>query len=184
MENELSVSNQLNIDLAFIFFPFQDLDNCLDSEFLELIKSSCFWNYEIASWVRFIQLNEQIKCPKIVRSASKFSLGLELTNDTKISHLNHAWLGQAKSTDVLSFPIIDESLSLISSECIELGDIVVSVPTALRQAQENNVDLFRELRWLVTHGFLHLLGWDHTDQESLTQMLLTQEQLLDLRGIL
>ena len=68
------------------------------------------------------------------------------------------------------------------SECIELGDIVISVPTAIKQAKDNNVDLLRELRWLASHGLLHLLGWDHCDQESLTQMLITQEQLLDLRG--
>ena len=183
MHNDLSSSYQFNIDLSFIFFPFQDLEISLDNESLNLIKSSNFWNQEIASWIRFIQSNEQVKCPKIVRSASKISLGLELTNDRKIAELNLAWLGKSKSTDVLSFPIIDETFFL-SSDCIELGDIVISLPTAARQAKANNVDLFRELRWLATHGLLHLLGWDHCDQESLTQMLITQEQLLDLRGIL
>ena len=183
MHNALSSSYQLNIDLSFIFFPFQDLEISLDNESLNLIKSSNFWIQEIARWIRFIKSNEEVKCPKIVRSASKFSLGLELTNDKKIADLNYAWLGKSNSTDVLSFPIIDETFFL-STDCIELGDIVISVPTAARQAKENNVDLFRELRWLATHGLLHLFGWDHCDQESLTQMLITQEQLLDLRGIL
>ena len=128
--------------------------------------------------------NEEFYCPAVVRNASKLSLGLELTNDKKISDLNHVWLGQSKSTDVLSFPIIDETSFVLSSEAIELGDIVISVPTAIRQAKENNVDFFRELRWLVTHGLLHLLGWDHNDEESLKKMLLMQEQLLDVRGIL
>ena len=179
---DFSNSYQLNIDLSFISFPFQDI--CLDSESKNLMKSSSFWNQEIVSWIRFIQSNEDLKCPEIVRSASKLSLGLELTNDKKISDLNHAWLGKSKSTDVLSFPILDETSLVLSSEAIELGDIVISVPTAIRQAKENNVDFLRELRWLATHGLLHLLGWDHSDQESLTQMLITQEQLLDLRGIL
>ena len=184
MDNNLSSSCQLNIDLSFISFPSKDLDICLDSEDIDLMKNASFWNQEIVGWIRFIQSNEEFKCPKIVRSASKFSLGLELTNDKKISDLNYAWLGKSKSTDVLSFPIIDETSFSLSSEAIELGDIVISVPTAIRQAKENNVDFFRELRWLVTHGLLHLLGWDHCDEESLTQMLSTQEQLLDLRGIL
>ena len=183
MDKTLFPSYQVNIDLSFISFPFQDLDICLDSESIDLMNRSSFWNQEIASWIRFIQSNEDFKCPKIVKSASKLSLGLELTNDKKISELNHTWLGQSKSTDVLSFPIIDETSFAFSSEFIELGDIVISVPTAIRQAKENNVDLFRELRWLATHGLLHLLGWDHSDQHSLTQMLITQEQLLDLRGI-
>ena len=80
--------------------------------------------------------------------------------------------------------MIDETSFCVSHECIELGDIVISVPTAIRQARENNIDLFRELRWLATHGLLHLLGWDHSDEESLNNMLLNQEQLLDLSVIL
>tara|TARA_B100000965_G_scaffold296864_1_gene255089 strand:- start:3037 stop:3591 length:555 start_codon:yes stop_codon:yes gene_type:complete len=183
MDKNLLPLYQLNIDLSFIPFPFQDLDICLDSESINLMENPSFWNKEIASWINFVQANEEFECPQLVRSASKLSLGLELTNDKKISYLNHTWLGQSKSTDVLSFPMIDETSFAFSSEFIELGDIIISVPTAIRQAKENKVDLFRELRWLATHGLLHLLGWDHCDQESLTQMLITQEQLLDLRGI-
>ena len=184
MNNYLWDSCELDIDLSFTAFPFQDLDILLNLETLELMRNSSQWHKEIASWVRFIQVNEELKCPEIVRNASQFSLGLELTNDKKILDLNHAWLGQSKSTDVLSFPIIDESFLGVRNECIELGDIVISVPTAIRQAKDNNADLYRELRWLATHGLLHLLGWDHNDEESLNKMLLIQEQLLDVGGIL
>ena len=156
----------------------------MKSEALELMKNPSKWIKEIRSWIRFIQVNESLKCPEIVRNASQLSLGLELTNDKKILDLNHTWLGQSKSTDVLSFPIIDETFLGVSNGFLELGDIVISVPTAIRQAKDNNVDLFRELRWLVSHGLLHLLGWDHSDEESLHKMLLIQEQLLDLRAIL
>ena len=184
MENYLSSSYKLDIDLSFTPFPVHDLDTFVNSETLELLKNPSQWNMEIASWIKFIQLNEALKCPKIVRNAFQFSLGLELTNDKKIFDLNYAWLGKSKSTDVLSFPIIDETSFALSNQCIELGDIVISVPTAIRQAKENNADLLRELKWLAIHGLLHLLGWDHLDDESLNEMLLIQEQLLDLRGIL
>tara|TARA_B100000700_G_scaffold305435_1_gene379331 strand:- start:354 stop:914 length:561 start_codon:yes stop_codon:yes gene_type:complete len=186
MKNYFSNSYQLDLDLSFTPFPAKDLETVCKTEISELMKNSRQWNKEITSWIRFIQVNEEFKCPEIVRNASQLSLGLELTNDKKILDLNHAWLGQSKSTDVLSFPIIDESSKSfgISNECIELGDIVISVPTAIRQAKENNVDLLRELRWLASHGLLHLLGWDHLEEDSLRQMLLTQEQLLDLRVIL
>ncbi len=184
MENYLTSSCKLDIDLSFTPFPVHDLDAFVNNETLELLKNSNQWNIEIASWIKFIQLNEALKCPKIVRNAFQFSLGLELTNDKKIFDLNHVWLGKSKSTDVLSFPIIDETSFALSNQCIELGDIVISVPTAIRQAKENNVDLFRELQWLATHGLLHLLGWDHLDDENLKKMLVIQEQLLDLRGIL
>ena len=184
MENYSSSSYKLDIDLSFTPFPVKDLEVLVNNETFELITYPSKWIQEIGSWIRFIQVNESLKCPEIVRNASELSLGLELTNDKKILDLNHVWLGQPKSTDVLSFPIIDETFSGVSNECIELGDIVISVPTAIRQAKDNNVDLIRELRWLATHGLLHLLGWDHSDEESLNNMLLNQEQLLDLSVIL
>ena len=184
MENYLSSSYKLDIDLSFTPFPVQNLDTFVNNETLDLLKNSRQWHREIASWIKFIKVNEELKCPEIVRNSFQLSLGLELTNDEKILDLNYAWLGKSKSTDVLSFPIIDETSIDVSNECIELGDIVISVPTAIRQAKENNADLFRELRWLATHGLLHLLGWDHSDKESLNEMLLIQEQLLDIGGIL
>ena len=184
MENYSSSSYKLDVELSFIPFPVQELETSVNSETLGLLKNSSQWNIEIVSWIRFIQVNKELKCPEIVRDASQLSLGLELTNDQKILDLNYAWLGKSKSTDVLSFPMIDETFFGVSNECIELGDIVISVPTAIRQAKDNNVDLFKELRWLATHGLLHLIGWDHNDEESLNKMLLIQEQLLDIRGIL
>ena len=180
METSSTSSYKLDVDLSFTPFPVQDLDAFVNSETLELMTSPNQWIEEIGRWIRFLQVNEELRCPEIVRNASQLSLGLELTNDKKILDLNHAWLGQSKSTDVLSFPIIDETFFDVSNECIELGDIVISVPTAIRQAKDNKIDLFRELRWLATHGLLHLLGWDHGDEESLEKMLLIQEQLIDL----
>ena len=184
MENHMTSDYKSDVDLSFTPFLDQNLDVLVNSETLELMKNSSIWIKEIAGWIKFIQVNEACKCPKIVRNASQLSLGLELTNDKKIRDLNQTWLGQSKSTDVLSFPIIDETLICDSDVCIELGDIVISVPTAIRQAKDNNIDLSRELRWLASHGFLHLLGWDHSDEESLNKMLLIQEQLLNIRGIL
>ena len=180
MENYLSSSKKLDVELSFTPFPVQDLGTSVNNETLELLKNPSKWTEDVSRWIRFIQVNEELKCPEIVRNASQFSLGLELTNDEQILDLNYTWLGKSKSTDVLSFPIIDETSFCVSNEYIELGDIVISVPTAIRQAKENSADLFRELRWLSTHGLLHLLGWDHSDEENLNKMLFIQEQLIDL----
>ena len=59
----------------------------------------------------------------------------------------------------------------------------MSVPTARRQAAEHGHALLWELRWLVSHGFLHLLGWDHPDEAQLAAMLQRQEQLLNNGGM-
>ncbi len=59
---------------------------------------------------------------------------------------------------------------------------MLSVETAEHQAEEQGHSLERELRWLVSHGLLHLLGWDHPDDQSLAAMLALQEHLLDIGG--
>ncbi len=64
-----------------------------------------------------------------------------------------------------------------------LGDIVISVDTANRQATEQGHPLQTELAWLATHGLLHLLGWDHPDETSLLQMLERQAVLLQQIGL-
>jgi rRNA maturation RNase YbeY len=61
---------------------------------------------------------------------------------------------------------------------LELGDIVISLDTAARQAPEHGHSLERELLFLASHGLLHLLGWDHPDGASLAAMLERQERLL------
>ena len=69
-------------------------------------------------------------------------------------------------------------MPLQQATTLELGDIVVSVPTAARQAIEQGHSLERELQWLVSHGLLHLLGWDHPDEATLNAMIACQERLL------
>ena len=63
-------------------------------------------------------------------------------------------------------------------EPLELGDIVISLETAARQAPDHDHSLPEELLFLATHGLLHLLGWDHPDDTSLAAMLRKQEELL------
>jgi len=65
---------------------------------------------------------------------------------------------------------------------LELGDIVISLDTAARQAPEHGHSLEQELLFLASHGLLHLLGWDHPDDASLAAMLARQERLLAAAG--
>lgn len=116
--------------------------------------------------------------------APAYSLGLLITDDRSIAVLNGEWRQQEGPTDVLAFaaqeaPLPPEALAeLGEAEPLELGDIVISLETAARQAQDHDHDLERELRFLASHGLLHLLGWDHPDAASLERMLALQEQLL------
>lgn len=77
--------------------------------------------------------------------------------------LNQQYRGVDRTTDVLSFPQIDVSsqLSALSSQHFMLGDIVINIHKAKRQAIENGITFNEELKRLLLHGLLHLLGYDH-----------------------
>ncbi len=116
-----------------------------------------------------------------------YEVGLRLTDDAEIQQLNTDYRQQAKPTDVLSFAALETELpgadEMSQTEPIYLGDIIISVETAARQAAERHHSLPREVAWLTAHGLLHLLGWDHPDDDSLNRMLSRQEQLLSLVDI-
>ena len=82
-----------------------------------------------------------------------------LVSDRAIRRLNRDFRNQDKSTDVLSFPSGPEALAHLDKP--GLGDMIISVETAHRQAFARHHSLERELRVLVVHGLLHLLGYDH-----------------------
>jgi probable rRNA maturation factor len=90
--------------------------------------------------------------------AATKSATLALVSDARIRDLNREFRGLDKPTDVLSFAWAEGGEPPGSPY---LGDIVVSVETALRQARRRGTTLKRELRVLTLHGFLHLLGYDH-----------------------
>lgn len=110
-----------------------------------------------------------------------YELSLRLTNDQEIQALNAQYRHQDRPTDVLAFAALEVAMPQAeawASDPVYLGDLVISVETAQRQALEHQKSLEAELCWLATHGLLHLLGWDHPDEESLGQMLEQQHLLL------
>jgi probable rRNA maturation factor len=82
-----------------------------------------------------------------------------LTSDDQIQDLNALYRNKNRPTDVLAFPQ-REGLRASPSDRV-LGDVVVSVPTARRQASRAGRDALAEITMLLAHGLLHLLGWDH-----------------------
>ena len=113
-----------------------------------------------------------------------YEVNLRLTDDAEIQQLNTDYRQQTKPTDVLSFAALETTLpgaeTLAQEQPLCLGDIIISVETAARQAKSANHSLPTELAWLTAHGLLHLLGWDHPDDNSLVAMLDKQTELLAL----
>ena len=79
--------------------------------------------------------------------------------DRAMRTLNRRYRGKDKTTDVLSFSLREGAFSHVQPDV--LGDIVIAVPTAARQAAEAGHSLGREIEFLLVHGLLHLLGYDH-----------------------
>lgn len=119
--------------------------------------------------------------------ATAYELALRLTDDTEIQSLNAQYRYKNQPTDVLAFAALEVDSPLPaqiqSSVPLYLGDVVISVDTAHRQAQQQGHSLQAELAWLAAHGLLHLLGWDHPDEESLLAMLARQKTLLQIVGM-
>jgi len=122
---------------------------------------------------------EEIKTLNFLNIFEKksFSLGLQIISNQEIAFMNQKWMQKNGPTDVLSFPIIsDESLNNLDH--IEFGDIFISLEMALEQSCEYKHSIYREMIWLASHGFLHLLGWEHNNEYDLENMLNFQEYLI------
>ena len=106
-------------------------------------------------------------------------------DDEYIRELNRQYRGIDKATDVLSFALSegDEPEVVDGPEETLLGDIVISLETATRQAEEFGHSLERELAFLTIHGMLHLLGYDHETEAERIEMRQQEEHILSLLGI-
>ncbi len=101
-------------------------------------------------------------------------LSLVVAGDETVHALNAQHRGIDRTTDVLAFPLAesrdDVAFASPLGEAVHLGDVVVSLPRAREQAADHGHSLETELALLVVHGVLHLLGYDHENDEDETQM--------------
>lgn len=170
MQVEVYVQNQFSEYLQ---------SESIKSEDVNIPVTAQTWENWFNCWLEILQPN--------ISSATNYEIGLRLTNDSEIQELNARYRQQNKPTDVLSFAALEVD-SPIPSEALAsmplyLGDIVISIDTAQQQAQKQGHTLLTEVAWLASHGLLHLLGWDHPDEESLERMLKQQVKLLKSIGI-
>lgn len=105
-----------------------------------------------------------------------------LTNDSEIHRLNLLYRGKDSPTDVLSFPLLCPSATPFPHEggALPLGDVVISVETAARQAQTHQVSLADELALLAVHGTLHLLGYEDDTEEGAENMRVREREILGI----
>ena len=135
-----------------------------------------------------------------VAAPSPASIGLILTDDVELASLNVEHMGHAGPTDVLSFPLLPGAAFAAGASTpdvprppgsrIHLGDIVVSVERAIDQASTGRGGQTGDVRWspsdelrlLVTHGTLHICGWDHAMPSDERDMRAMEQRLLSGSG--
>ncbi len=116
-------------------------------------------------------------------------LGLVITNQKRVQQLNRSYLGKDEPTDVLAFSMLPEPLATAESEAsshfvqppdgvLHLGEVIISYPQAVIQAEEHRHSVKREIAILIIHGVLHLLGYEHDKPELEHQMKTREKEIL------
>jgi probable rRNA maturation factor len=104
---------------------------------------------------------------------------ISFVSDAEICGLNASYRGKNKPTDVLSFSQIEGAVFQSGGEELALGDVIVSIETAQRQAEELGHDLAHEIVFLVVHGVLHLCGFDHDTATRRRAMWKLQDTIIE-----
>lgn len=123
-------------------------------------------------------------------------VSLTLTDEDSIHEMNRQFRNIDRATDVLSFPLIEYPAAGDFSELNDesdifdpdtgeamLGDIVLSIPRVISQAEEYGHSVKREFAFLIAHSMLHLLGYDHMNEDERRVMESRQNQILENLGI-
>lgn len=114
-------------------------------------------------------------------------LSIVIVSNEEIQKINKEYRGKDYATDVISFAMEElgeDELEIIGAEMPRmLGDIIISLEKAEEQAKEYGHSFSRELGFLTIHGFLHLLGYDHIEEEDEKKMFKRQNELLEGYGL-
>lgn len=112
----------------------------------------------------------------------RVELSITFIDDTVILELNRRYRGKDEPTDVLSFPM-NEEIREDGGKVLLLGDVVISLETAARWAEDAGQDLAIEVVQLAVHGTLHLLGYDHETDEEAAQMSALEREIINSLGM-
>lgn len=120
---------------------------------------------------------------------SKLIVTVTLTTPEQIKNINREYRDVDKATDVLSFPMfekeeLDEKIKNRNFQYEDiLGDIIISIQKVKEQAIEYGHSFERELSYMLVHGFYHLMGYDHIEEEDKEQMRIKEEKILNILKI-
>jgi len=114
----------------------------------------------------------------------RVELGLVITSQERVQQLNLSYLGRDEPTDVLAFSAIEEigtdfpPFVTPPDGVLHLGEVIISYPQAVTQAEEHHHSIKKEIAILIIHGVLHLLGYEHDKPELKRLMSAREEEIL------
>ena len=150
------------------------------------------WNGVLPAWQELIEKVKETALDVVAEDISflqkdkEYLLNVCLSDDENIRALNKEFRGMDKPTNVLSFANIDDEFfeDILSEETsIELGDIMIALETMQRESEETAVSFENHFCHLWLHGFLHILGYDHIDDEDAEEMESLEIKILEKLGI-
>ena len=122
----------------------------------------------------------------VLDAEKEFLLNVCLSNDEEVWNLNKEFRGMDKPTNVLSFANIDDDdfeSMLEGDDKVELGDIIIAFETLEKEANEKCISVYAHYCHLLVHGFLHLLGFDHIEDDEATEMEGLEVEILEMFSI-
>lgn len=133
-------------------------------------------------WMRYKKDFEQImiQCEKVLNITKTYNVSVIFTDAESIQKINREYRNIDRPTDVISFAILDsaDEYEMIEGDN-ELGDIFINIEAVVEQAQSYGHSMRREVCFLFTHGLLHLLGYDHMNEEDEKKMFALQDVIID-----
>ena len=158
-------------------WPIMEINVLIDEGLEECLEVS--WLRNIAERVLVAQ-----------SAGSDVELGLAIAGQERVQQLNLSYLGKDEPTDVLAFSMLPEPLATGKSEAsspfaqppdgvLHFGEVIISYPQAVMQAEERRHSVKKEVAVLIIHGVLHLLGYDHVEPEPERQMKTREKEILN-----
>ena len=137
---------------------------------------------EEEQWLKYEQdfFRVMLLCEKTLDITKEYSVSLIFTDAKEIHEINRSYRNIDRPTDVISFAMMDSENDYEMPEGDnELGDIFISIDAVREQAESYEHSVQREVCFLFTHGLLHLLGYDHMNDEDEKVMFRIQDVIID-----
>ena len=165
-----------------MYINYSDEKDRLTPEIWNLIKQAADASMEA-------ELGEKLSERGISAAEADTEVGVSIVTEDEILELNREYREKDSVTDVLSFPQFEnrddiaDALAAADDHSTLLGDVVICYEQAMRQAEEYGTGASREIVYLFVHSLMHLMGYDHMDEEDKKVMRAHEEAVLEKIGL-